>query len=66
MSPLEPQWPLLDVSTKAWLDDPVHMTLLSETARTDEIDQHGQTVEYQPGWRPSASEVSGLATRVTA
>jgi len=41
MSPLEPRalkWPLLDASAKAWLNDPVRMARLAQTARPDEID----------------------------
>jgi len=52
LSPLEPRalkWPLLDASARAWLDDPVRMALLSETARPDDIDATGFDVIYFTG-----------------
>lgn len=51
-SPLEPRalrWPLLDASAKAWLNDPAHMGLLSQTARPDEIDASQFDVIYFTG-----------------
>lgn len=39
-SPLEPRaltWPLLDASTRAWLNDPARMALLERTAAPDHI-----------------------------
>ncbi|WP_140725810.1 type 1 glutamine amidotransferase domain-containing protein [Pseudomonas sp. Hp2] len=41
VAPLEPRalkWPLLDASAKAWLNDAKRMALISNTARSDEID----------------------------
>ncbi|WP_438277841.1 type 1 glutamine amidotransferase domain-containing protein [Nitrobacter sp.] len=51
-SPLEPRalkWPLLDASAMAWLNSPARMTLLSETARPDEIDANQFDVIYFTG-----------------
>lgn len=51
-SPLEPRavkWPLLDASAKAWLNDPARMTLLSQTARPEEIDASQFDVIYFTG-----------------
>ncbi len=52
LSPLEPRalkWPLLDVSAKAWLADQNRMSLLSTTARPDEIDPADYDVIYFTG-----------------
>ena len=41
LCPLEPRalkWPLLDASTKAWLNDPAKMALPEQTASPDQID----------------------------
>ena len=51
-SPLEPRavkWPLLDASAKAWLNDPARITLLSQTARPEEIDASQFDVIYFTG-----------------
>lgn len=52
LSPLEPRalkWPLLDASTKAWLNDPEKMALLASTARPDEIDPADYDAIYFTG-----------------
>lgn len=52
LSPLEPRalkWPLLDASSRAWLNDKSRMALLASTARPDEIDPADYDAIYFTG-----------------
>ncbi len=52
IAPLEPralQWPLLDASAKAWLNDPKRMALLQSTAAPGDVDPAAFDVIYFTG-----------------